>query len=185
MPEKISNAELLERITALFRDNGFDGTSLAMVSAATGLQKSSLYHRFPSGKSEMAEAVLAEAGQHIASYVLEPLQGTGAPRRRVRAAAERIAEFYGGGRRSCLLETLSVSRDTPGPLQAALRDALDLWIGAFAAVAREAGATPTAARRRAEHAMIALEGALVVSRVSGDPDHFGLALDALPGTLCG
>ena len=50
--------EVVARILTVFRDFGFDGASLAELSKATGLGRSSLYHYFPGGKDEMAVAVL-------------------------------------------------------------------------------------------------------------------------------
>ena len=59
MPREI--AERRDAIPALgevFREHGFSGSSLAEISQHTGLGKGSLYHFFPGGKTEMAEAVL-------------------------------------------------------------------------------------------------------------------------------
>jgi AcrR family transcriptional regulator len=40
----LPRAEVVARIQDVFRDRGFDGASLAEISNATGLGKSSLYH---------------------------------------------------------------------------------------------------------------------------------------------
>jgi hypothetical protein len=37
-----------------------EGASLSLISEATGLGKGCLYHFFPGGKEEMADAVLSE-----------------------------------------------------------------------------------------------------------------------------
>ncbi|MEP7000146.1 MAG: helix-turn-helix domain-containing protein, partial [bacterium] len=48
MPAPISSKdEVLDRLLDTFRDRGYEGASLAELSAATGLMKSSLYHYFP------------------------------------------------------------------------------------------------------------------------------------------
>ncbi len=46
--------EVLDRLAAAFRRDGYDGASIARLSAATGLGKASLYHYFPGGKQDMA-----------------------------------------------------------------------------------------------------------------------------------
>ena len=56
----LSKPEMLDRLMNLFRDKGFDGASLADISTATGLGKSSLYHHFPNGKEEIARQVLPD-----------------------------------------------------------------------------------------------------------------------------
>ena len=50
----LSKEEVLARLMATFRSDGYDGASLAELSQRTGLGKSSLYHYFPGGKAEMA-----------------------------------------------------------------------------------------------------------------------------------
>ena len=56
-----SRDEVVDRLLTAFRRKGYDGASLADLSAATGLGRSSLYHYFPGGKEEMARAVLDRA----------------------------------------------------------------------------------------------------------------------------
>jgi hypothetical protein len=55
----------------------------------------------------------------------------------------------------------------------------------FASLAREAGADEEAARARAQDAIAAIEGALVVSRVTGDRSAFTRAIDGLAERLLG
>ncbi len=64
---KVTEEELLDRLTSVFRTHGFEGASLSLISKATGLQRASLYHRFPGGKEEMAKAVfpLREIAQRV------------------------------------------------------------------------------------------------------------------------
>ena len=45
--------EVVERLLAVLRRDGFEGASLSVLSEATGLGRSSLYHHFPDGKSDM------------------------------------------------------------------------------------------------------------------------------------
>ncbi|GAY11436.1 helix-turn-helix domain-containing protein [Pseudonocardia sp. N23] len=55
-PPSIEEGKLIDVLVSVFRDKGFDGTAIADLAAATGLQGASLYHRFPDGKEEMADA---------------------------------------------------------------------------------------------------------------------------------
>jgi AcrR family transcriptional regulator len=57
-PALISRNEVIARVMAVVRREGYDGASLAELSKATGLGKSSLYHHFPDGKNDMVAAVL-------------------------------------------------------------------------------------------------------------------------------
>lgn len=181
---KINDAALIERLTDVFRLHGYEGASLRLISEATGLQRASLYHRFPGGKAEMAEAVLARADDWFVSYILAPLAEEGAPAVRVRRMAERLNEFYGGGRASCLLDSLSIG-EAGNPLQDHVEQSFRAWLDALIALSREAGVPRAAARRRAESALIQIQGALVLARATGDRTPFRHVLEGLPHLLTG
>jgi TetR/AcrR family transcriptional repressor of lmrAB and yxaGH operons len=183
-PRLVSDTDLLDRLGLLFRTRGYDGSSLGDIAAATGLQKSSLYHRFPGGKQQMASEVAGTVGTHFAEEVLAPLSGPGTPHERLTQVAERLDEFYEGGRRSCLLDTLSIS--DPGiEATTGLGIAAEGWIVALAGVASAEGVGRAEARRRAEDAVAAIEGALVLARVTGNVAPFARSLERLPSLLLG
>ena len=46
-PQSVQDQDLMQRLSCVFRDVGYDGASLSILSEATGLKKASLYHRFP------------------------------------------------------------------------------------------------------------------------------------------
>src|ERR1700749_1985402 len=64
-------AEIVGRLFVVFQDRGYEGASLADLSQATGLGKSSLYHHFPRGKEQMAEAVLEQGRTFIQTAVAD------------------------------------------------------------------------------------------------------------------
>ena len=183
-PRLVSDGDLLERLGLLFRANGYDGSSLGDIAAATGLQKSSLYHRFPGGKQQMASEIAGSIGMHFADEVLAPLNGAGTAHERLTEVAARLAAFYDDGRRSCLLDALSIG-DPGGEATAALGLAAEGWIAAFAGIASAEGAGPAEARSRAEDAVAAIEGALVLARVTGNRAPFARSLERLPSLLLG
>ncbi len=181
-PKTVSDAEVFESLTALFRRSGYDGASLADIADATGLQKSSLYHRYPAGKEQMALEVVAHIAARFAGEVLAPLRdGDVALAERVRATGRRLIRFYDEGHSSCLLDALSVGA---APVVAeALRVNATAWVDAFAAVARQAGCRPADSRRRGADAIAAVEGGLVVARVTGDNGAFLRAVERLTSVL--
>jgi AcrR family transcriptional regulator len=183
-PRLVSDSQLVERLTDLFRRVGYDGASLGTIAAATGLQKSSLYHRFPGGKHEMAAEASASVMDEFATSVFAPM-GTDDPLdQRVAAIAANLDRFYDGGARYCLLDMLSVG-DPGADASTNLAAAANAWIEAFATLAREAGADQATARGRAQDAVAAIEGGLVVARVTGDRGAFRRAIDDLSERLLG
>jgi TetR/AcrR family transcriptional regulator, lmrAB and yxaGH operons repressor len=179
----ISDDEMMERALDLFRTYGFEGVSLRQLAETMGLEKASLYYRFPGGKEEIALAVVQAVDAGIREAVFKPLYNEAlSPKRRVQLACEGLREFYGGGTKPCTLDVMSIAgrSTTIGKvLSQTLRD----WETAFAAVSASNGVTPREARERAEEAILRLEGALILSRVKGDVAPFERVLKQLPTLL--
>jgi len=179
--EKVPKEEVFHRLTDVFCKRGYDGASYADLTQATGLVKASLYHRFPGGKEEMVDAVLREVDRHFAEYVLAPAFEKGNCRQRAGKIARRIRQFYDSGKRWCLLDTLTLA-ESSATLQHA-RKSMEFWIETFAALSRDAGIRPGAARKRAEEAVAAIEGGLIVARVSRNRRPFLRILAGLAAKL--
>lgn len=171
----LSREQVLDRLLDAFRSDGFDGASLAALSTATGLGRSSLYHYFPGGKAEMGLAVLDRLDAVLEPALLAPLRAPGSPQDRVDAMVEVVRAFYDDGRKACLLERMVASTDR-ATFARPLARAFGRWIEALAAVGADAGLDPGVARERAEDAVVRVEGALIVAAATGDPAVFGRAL---------
>lgn len=180
--QKVDDAKLMTTLARVFQTHGYDGASVSLITEATGLQRASLYHRFPGGKEQMARAVLDAADQAFVNHVLAPLTEPGKPIARARQVAKRIDAFYGSGDRPCLVDTLSLGGATDAVRRHAAAT-LAAVIDAMAGIAREAGATPADARRRAMDAAVQLQGALVVARTLGDRQPFRRMIRNLPDLL--
>jgi AcrR family transcriptional regulator len=179
---RITDQDLIGRLTRVFQDHGYEGASLTRISQATGLEKASLYHRFPRGKDQMAEAVIAHVGEHFINDVLAPLQGDGPVHRRIRETGRRLLAFYESGQRSCLLDTLSLSGGS-SKLHELVGLTYAAWRDAFAAAACEAGLSSALARKRSEEAIMGIHGALVLARATGDRKPFARMVARLPELL--
>src|SRR5436309_2266252 len=70
----VPNEELFDRLARVFRVAGFEGASLGALADGAGLQRASLYHRFPDGKVQMAEAVMGRV-RALFTRALEPMTG--------------------------------------------------------------------------------------------------------------
>lgn len=179
----ISDDEMILRALDLFRRYGFHGVSLKQLADSMGLEKASLYYRFPGGKDEIALAVVRAVDAGVRQNVFQALARRGvSPRRRVQLACDELRQFYSGGTKSCTLDVMSIPGSTDA-IREVLQKTLQDWTDAFAQVAVEAGMTLVQARARAEEAIMLLEGALVISRVHGSGVMFERVLKQLPGLL--
>jgi TetR/AcrR family transcriptional regulator, lmrAB and yxaGH operons repressor len=174
---------VIAALARVFSEVGYEGASLALLAQATGLQKASLYHRFPGGKRQMADEVLATTGKWLEAEVLQPLAGTNAPEERLKKVIGNLDDFYGGGARACLLNMLSSPRKEDGPFGTAIKSAFEALIDGFARLAEGAGITGEDARWRAERVVMLLQGSLVLARGTGSTAPFRRFLDGLANEL--
>lgn len=179
---KIDDEALLDRLIQVFRTYGFEGASLSRISEATGLQRASLYHRFPGGKEEMAEAVLARAAQWLGQHALRPLEGPGDPPTRLKRMTRSLREFYESGEKSCLLDALSFD-DATSNVHNHIHDAIEYWVSSLTRIAREVGLSAAEARRWGEDTVIRVQGALVFARATGKTAAFERILREVPASL--
>jgi TetR/AcrR family transcriptional repressor of lmrAB and yxaGH operons len=175
-------SEVIERVMAVIRQNGYDGASISELSRATGLGKSSLYHHFPDGKDDMVRAVLDHLAAHLSQQVFGPLRGPGSPKRRIAGMVRSLDAFYRHGRESCVLAQL-VLGSTRARFGSALTAVFREWIDAIASVLDDAGLPKAIARQRAEDAVLRIEGALVLAGGLDDASVFARTLQQLPATL--
>ncbi len=166
----------------VIRRHGYDGSSLSVLSKATGLGKSSLYHYFPDGKDDMVRAVLEHLATQLETGVFAPLRADGPPAKRLAAMVQALDAFYRHGHESCVLAQL-VLGSTRERFGARLRAIFDAWMDAIATVIIDAGIPGAVARQRAEDAVLRIEGALVLAGGLGDADVFVRTLRNLPGSL--
>lgn len=180
----ISKQEVIERLTRAFRESGYQGTSLARLSQATGLGKASLYHYFPGGKEQMAETVLEHVSGWFKDHVLVPLSGPGKPAERLNRMILELSDFYQKGRVGCLLDMLAIG-EAGAMFDKPIKGSVLAWENAIAELLVDAGLDEAESRTRAEDALIAIQGALVVARAKGSTDPFTRTLSALPARLLG
>lgn len=180
-PPSIDEAQLLDRLLSVFREKGFDGTVIGELSAVSGLQRASLYHRFPAGKEEIADAVLAKVGERFL-WILEPMRTDSDIARGMTETARRLSDFYGAGALSCVLDTMTLA-GAPAKVREHARSLGVTWVDAMAEAAQRAGRQPEDALRAAKDTFLRIEGALVLARVLGDTEAFAEAVALLPSLL--
>jgi AcrR family transcriptional regulator len=178
----LSRDEVVERLMRVVRRHGYDGASLAELSKATGLGKSSLYHHFPDGKDDMVRAVLDHLERELQEAVFEPLRRPGPARRRVEEMVKTLDDYYRGGREACVLGNLVLGTSRTR-FRSQLRAIFDEWIDALAVALADAGLSKSVARTRAEDAVMRIEGALILAGGMDDVALFGRALKQLPNEL--
>lgn len=171
-PQRNTQPELIDAIADVFRSEGYEGASLTKLSAATGLRRASLYHRFEGGKEQMAEEALAVTLKQMDEQVLAKLRGLGTPGEKLDAASKALLTFYDGGSESCLINLFGTPQDLPSSLTRGVQALVSALITAIANVLEDAGVSEDEARTRSLRAVALLQGGLVLASAFGDAAPF-------------
>jgi AcrR family transcriptional regulator len=174
-------ADVVPLLAEVFREHGYAGASLSLIGQRTGLGKGSLYHFFPGGKEEMAEAVLAEVDAWFERNLFRPLRENPDADAAIAAMLRTVDDYFRSGRRACLVGVLALG-DARDRFARPIADYFTRWRDALAATLARAGRDPSLA----EEALAAIQGALVLARALDDPTTFSRTLDRLRAQLtCG
>lgn len=173
----IDDDSLAASLFEVFRSRGYEGTSISLLSEVTGLKKSSLYHRFPAGKEDMLKAVVLYVSSQLHTHIIGPLLNSAeAPERRFNTMLTTIRSFYHEGRKNCLLNVLSLGETKEEISELLNRDYCD-WLDALTNLAKDAGLSKKDAKIRSEHFLIAIQGALVIQRLTNNSRTFRNAIE--------
>jgi AcrR family transcriptional regulator len=172
------------KLLKLFRQFGYEGLTLTKISQATGLGKASLYHYFPGGKAEMAEAALTQVNQWLETSILPILNREVQPIDAFEAMCQETNHFFQEGQNSCLWAVLVLEQSSDDLFHSQISWAFSMWTEAIAQVLVIAGLDETLAKQRGEDAMIAIQGALILSHGLKDFAPFQRVIKQLPQQLC-
>ncbi|HKP24601.1 MAG TPA: TetR/AcrR family transcriptional regulator [Dongiaceae bacterium] len=175
-------ADILPVLGEVFREHGFEGASLAVIGERTGLGKGSLYHFFPGGKEEMAEAVLTEIDAWFATHIFRPLREEKDAARAIGRTLKAVEDYFRSGRRVCLVGALALN-DSRDLFARRIKSYFADWNEALTAALTRAGHDRKTARALAEDALAAIQGGLVMARAMNDPALFQRALARTRGRL--
>lgn len=161
----------------IFRRYGFEGTSIARATEHTKLGKGSLYHFFPGGKDEMAEAVLAHIQDWFETNVFTPLDDR-SPVEAIDTMFTAIDDYFRSGRRICLIGAFALE-NTRDRFAAAVNSYFTRWLAALSGALLRSGFAKDEAGRRAGHVIAGIQGGIVLARALDDPQHFSAMLGDL------
>ncbi len=178
-PPKVEDQALLDGLMAVLRAKGYEGSSLNELAGSSGLQKASLYHRFPGGKKEITLAVLHYVHEWIRKYIYERLTDQSlSPAERLGDVIQSIHSLYQGGEKSCILKALSMDSSVE-LFREEIKESMQRWIDGFTALGVDYGFTRDAAQEKAFQVLIAIQGSLIVSKGLGSTAPFVAAVEAI------
>jgi TetR/AcrR family transcriptional repressor of lmrAB and yxaGH operons len=169
----------------LLREQGYTATSRTQLLAQSGVSNGSLYHHFPGGMEELAQAALEASGAVVADALRDALDG--APN-----AGEGVVRFLdfawatatGEQCAGCPIAPTALESPIISPrLRAVAARCFDEQEALIAARLRADGWPEAAAEPAASGALALIEGALLLGRVSGQQSHLAHAKRAARALL--
>ena len=168
--------EIVGHLCDVFRSHGYEGTTMAVLSQATGLQKSSLYPHFPGGKNEMLETAVLATIVELERRVFRFLDTNDAAAKRIAQVLGGFETYTNGGRRSCLLAVIAQSSVAEN-FKSRIGAQFSAWITRLSTTLVEFGHGPKRADTLALETLETLYGSLVVGRLLGAFEIFDLSLE--------
>lgn len=167
-PQKILDQDLLAALSKVFRAKGYEGASLKDLAEETGLQKASLYHRFPKGKKEMADSVLEHTDQWVQQNIFAELTNESLkPKIRLTKALTKIRTLYEGGKETCVFRAFSMESGL-SLFEQSIKHGMNEWINAFIVLGLAKELSQEKAEEYALQTLIDIQGSLIVAKGMGD-----------------
>ena len=178
-PQKVNDIELLEGLMQVLQSRGYDGASLNELAASSGLQKASLYHRFPEGKKEIALAVLDYVHNWIEKNIYNLLIDQSLhPDKRLNKVLKNIDDLYGKGTKTCILRALLIDSNEDF-LGKKIQVSMNRWKDGFIVLGIDLGFSKKEATKKSIQTLINVQGSLVVSKGLYDLQIFKSSLKAI------
>jgi AcrR family transcriptional regulator len=188
LPEALpgTRTRILDAAAELFGRNGYAGTGIKAILAASRAPYGSLYHFFPGGKQELGVAMLEQGGVTYRDLVVsifdEHADVVDATRALFEGAAELIeVTDYAD---ACPIATVALEvASTNETMRAAAAEAFETWLTELTDRFVDAGAARPRARALAIELFCAIEGAFLLSRTIRSPEPIRIAGRAAAASL--
>lgn len=162
--------DVIPALGELFREYGFEGASLKIISERTGLGKGSLYHFFPGGKEEMANAVLEDVSGWFEEKIFAPLEHN-APDKALSHMFDAVTEYFRSGRRVCLVGAFALN-ESRSRFPRAINDYFARWVQALANCLERHGLSSPVAHTLSQEVVAGIQGAIILSRALNATEPF-------------
>jgi AcrR family transcriptional regulator len=164
-----SRERMIEAAIRLLRGSGLTGAGINQVIAASGAPKGSMYHHFPGGKMELAQAALERYGERVAERLAADMAGPAPAAEKIRGIFSNSAKALAHGQyaRGCGIGAVTLDLDEETvQLAPVCARVLASWHAAIAGGLKE---IPEPRRGElARFVVTSLQGAQIQSRAARD-----------------
>ena len=173
--QKVDADIIIARALRLFKERGYQATSMADIGAACGLLKGSIYHHFPS-KEVLALAVMDYVQTYFTENVFQHAYASDLPpQRRLKLLIKASETYFLGRKGGCLMGNLALETvDVLPQFGKAIKRYFDDWAKALTHILRTKFPLKQA-RQLAQQAVAEIQGGIMMMRVYKSSECFLLA----------
>ncbi len=181
--QKVDADIIVARALRLFKERGYQATSMADIGAACGLLKGSIYHHFPS-KEVLALAAMDYVQTYFSEHVFHHAYASDLnPQRKLKLLIKASETYFLGSKGGCLMGNLALETvDVLPQFGKVIKRYFDDWAKALTHILR-AKFPLKQARRLAKQSVAEIQGAIMMMRVYKTSECFLLANRRLLGML--
>lgn len=164
--------ELVRESLKIFYRDGFHATGMDLLSAETGISKTTMFKHFRS-KEDLILATLRLRDENFRNWLFRRMEQAGPPRAQLLAMFDALKEWFEEpGFRSCMFIKAASEYPDPGhPIHAQAAEHKRLLFRQLEKIAADAGANDPAALART--LLLLKEGAIVTAHIGHEADPAG------------
>jgi TetR/AcrR family transcriptional repressor of lmrAB and yxaGH operons len=166
----LEKTDVILMVTEVFRELGYEGTSMTKITSRTGISKGSLYYFFPGGKEQMVAEILSHIDAWFIGNIFEPLERD-EPHAAIQKMWREVDAYFHSGQRICLVGAFALD-ETRDRFAATIRNYFKRWIDALHAAMVRAGTATDSAASLAEEVVGGIQGGLILARALNDEGLF-------------
>lgn len=181
-PQKLSREQLLQYCMPVFKQHGYQGTSMAMLASACDLTKGAFYYEYQDKESLVAD-MLSYVHQLVDHKLFSLVYEAGTVQMRYQRLHEQAVKFFSQGGMGCLMAVIGGEARYLSPsLLGLTRQFLSRWQQTMQVLFDEV--YPKAqADALAKQSVADYEGAILLGRIYDDPSYLQAVYERIDAQL--
>ena len=180
---KIEKNQVIKKAYQLFRENGYNKTSMSDIASACGIFKSGLYHHFRD-KETLMEEVLKYAYANNRELHFPLLTDRSKPvKKRLSSYLQSVSKIMFNGDGGCFFANITLETSANNErFRIIIKKNFQNWVNAFMDLYSEIYDKKTA-REYAERSISDIEGGVMMARIHKDKKYFNKTTRRIKGYI--
>lgn len=164
--------KIIEILLPILINKGYSEMTISCISKAIGMQKSSIYHFFPGGKSQIGLEIILFVDDLLSQELFHCLRrGYKNPVTILHKALDILCEFYKQGNHSCVINIISTIDHEP-KIKKACNNLLQKLITIFTTILMKFNLNHEEAQQKSIEIITLIQGSLIISHATNQNSFF-------------